>query len=124
MSNKKSPYEDIKLLENTALDNINTKKGLNKTSLWIKNKTLDYEIELKTLQVELMKLQLHLKEKDEKVLAIFEGRDAAGKGGTIKRLTAHLNPRNVKVVALAAPTDREKKPMVLPTLPKPSPCRR
>jgi len=54
-----------------------------------------------------MKLQKTMKTTGQRVLAIFEGRDAAGKGGTIKRITAFLNPRNVKVVALAKPSDTE-----------------
>jgi len=54
-----------------------------------------------------MKLQLTMKENGERVLVIFEGRDAAGKGGTIKRITEHLNPRNARVVALAKPNETE-----------------
>jgi polyphosphate kinase 2 len=68
---------------------------------------LEYEIELKQLQVELMKLQKHMKNTGMRVLAIFEGRDAAGKGGTIKRITEFLNPRNTRVAALAKPSDTE-----------------
>lgn len=67
-----------------------------------------YEKELARLQIELIKLQAWVKEKGEKVVVIFEGRDAAGKGGTIKRITERLNPRVCKVVALPAPTEREK----------------
>ncbi|MCI5161978.1 MAG: polyphosphate kinase 2 [Candidatus Electrothrix sp. AX5] len=73
----------------------------------MKKATLDYEIELKSLQIELMKLQKHMKATGMRVLAIFEGRDAAGKGGTIKRITAFLNPRNTRVVALSKPSDTE-----------------
>ena len=104
---KKDKYEDIKLLEGTALKNMNNEKGKNKTPIWIKNSHLDYEIELKKLQIELMKLQLTMKKKGERILAIFEGRDAAGKGGTIKRIIAHLNPRNTRVVALTKPNETE-----------------
>lgn len=107
MSKKKSPYQNLKLLENTASDNLNKSKSKKTTAINVKNKTLDYEIELKKLQIELMKLQQYLKSSGQRVLAIFEGRDAAGKGGTIKRLTAHLNPRDMRVVALPAPSDRE-----------------
>ena len=68
----------------------------------------DYEKELARLQVELVKLQEWVKHEGLKVVAIFEGRDAAGKGGTIKRITESLNPRGCRVVALAAPTERER----------------
>lgn len=67
-----------------------------------------YEKELVKLQVELVKLQEWIKEKGLKVVVIFEGRDAAGKGGVIKRITQRLNPRICRVVALATPTEREK----------------
>ncbi len=67
-----------------------------------------YEKELARLQVELVKLQEWIKEKGLKVVVLFEGRDAAGKGGVIKRITQNLNPRVCRVVALAAPTEREK----------------
>ena len=67
-----------------------------------------YKKELRRLQVELVKLQAWIKEKDLKVVVLFEGRDAAGKGGVIKRLTKSLNPRVCKVVALGTPTEREK----------------
>lgn len=66
-----------------------------------------YEKELQKLQVELVKLQEWIKNQGLKVVIIFEGRDAAGKGGVIKRITESLNPRNVRVVALPAPTERE-----------------
>lgn len=68
----------------------------------------EYEKELEKLQIELLKLQYHIKDTGQKVLIIMEGRDAAGKGGTIQRLTEHLNPRGCRVVALPAPSDREK----------------
>jgi polyphosphate kinase 2 len=103
---EKSPAK-IQLLEETAYKNIHTKKGDDKTAIWIKNKHLAYEIELKKLQIELMKLQSSLKINGERVLAIFEGRDAAGKGGTIKRIIAHLNPRQTRVVALTKPNETE-----------------
>ena len=69
--------------------------------------TKEYEKELSRLQIELLKLQYYVKEKGLKVLIIFEGRDAAGKGGTIKRITEHLNPRGCTVVALPKPSDVE-----------------
>ncbi|MDD2782277.1 polyphosphate kinase 2 [Sulfuricurvum sp.] len=76
--------------------------------VWVKKSVLEYEDELKQLQIELLKLQNHAKDKGLKVLMIFEGRDAAGKGGTIKRITEHLNPRGARVVALDKPSDVEK----------------
>ncbi len=97
----------IKLLEGTAMKNMNRKEGKGRCAVWIKKANLDYEVELKSLQIELMKLQKHMKATGMRVLAIFEGRDAAGKGGTIKRITAFLNPRNTRVVALSKPSDTE-----------------
>ncbi|MDJ0514089.1 MAG: polyphosphate kinase 2 [Methyloceanibacter sp.] len=67
-----------------------------------------YEKELARLQVELVKLQEWIKAKRLKVVVLFEGRDAAGKGGVIKRITQSLNPRLCRVVALGTPTEREK----------------
>jgi len=67
-----------------------------------------YEEELARLQVELVKLQEWIKEKGLRVVVLFEGRDAAGKGGVIKRITLRLNPRIVRVVALGTPTEKEK----------------
>ena len=67
-----------------------------------------YEAELARLQLELVKMEDWVKAKGLRVVVIFEGRDAAGKGGVIKRITATTNPRIVRVVALAAPTEREK----------------
>ena len=67
-----------------------------------------YEQELRRLQIELVKLQEWVKLKGLKVVAVFEGRDAAGKGGVIKRITESLSPRIVRVVALPAPTERER----------------
>ena len=68
----------------------------------------EYEKELAKLQIELVKLQGWIKEKGLRVIVIFEGRDAAGKGGVIKRITETLNPRVVRVVALPVPTEKEK----------------
>ena len=76
-----------------------------------KKKKLDkefYEKELKKLQIELVKLQEWIKVKGLRVVVLFEGRDAAGKGGTIKRITQTLNPRICRVVALGTPTEKEK----------------
>ncbi len=67
-----------------------------------------YEAELNKMEIELVKLQEWIKHKGLKVVVIFEGRDAAGKGGTIKRIIQSLNPRICRVVALGTPTEREK----------------
>ncbi|MEY3981275.1 MAG: polyphosphate kinase 2, partial [Pseudomonadota bacterium] len=67
-----------------------------------------YEAQKYKLQVELLKLQAWVKETRQRVVILFEGRDAAGKGGTIKRFMEHLNPRGARVVALEKPTDMEK----------------
>ena len=69
----------------------------------------DYWGTLRLLQIELVKLQRDIIKRDSKILVIFEGRDAAGKDGTIKRITEHLSPRETRVVALGAPTDRERR---------------
>src|SRR5690242_2621834 len=71
----------------------------------------DYEKELRKLQVELCTLQEWVKHKGLRVIVVFEGRDAAGKGGTIRVLTEHVSPRVFRVVALPAPSDREKTQM-------------
>jgi polyphosphate kinase len=82
--------------------------GSKKVQIWVRKETLDYERELTKLQIELLKLQNYVKDNGLKVLMLFEGRDAAGKGGTIKRITEHLNPRGARVVALEKPSDIEK----------------
>ena len=73
--------------------------------------TKDYEKELERLQAELVKLQYWVQEKGLKVIIVFEGRDAAGKGGLIKRITERVSPRVFRVVALPTPTDKEKTQM-------------
>jgi polyphosphate kinase 2 len=84
-------------------------------------KRKDYEEELNQLHVELVKLQEWVKHKGLKICIVFEGRDGAGKGGTIKAITERVSPRVFRVVALPAPTDREKSQMYvqryLPHLP-------
>ncbi|SNR50134.1 polyphosphate kinase 2, PA0141 family [Lutibacter agarilyticus] len=71
-------------------------------------KRLFYEEELKKLQIELVKLQQWVKKNNKRIAIIFEGRDAAGKGGNIRRFTEHLNPRSTRLVALTKPTDVER----------------
>ncbi len=68
----------------------------------------EYEKTKRLLQIELLKLQAHIRETGQKVVILFEGRDAAGKGGSIKRFMEHLNPRGARVVALTVPTQNEK----------------
>ncbi|MBN7775667.1 polyphosphate kinase 2 [Nitratireductor aquimarinus] len=68
----------------------------------------DYEKQLETLQIELVKLQAWMQKSGARVMALFEGRDAAGKGGTIARIRTYLNPRNARNVALPKPTETER----------------
>jgi polyphosphate kinase len=77
----------------------------------LKRKT--YEKELRKLQVELCRLQDWVKERNARIILVFEGRDAAGKGGTIKAITERVSPRTFRVVALPAPSDREKSQMYI-----------
>jgi polyphosphate kinase 2 len=67
----------------------------------------EYELHKRMQQIELLKLQSWVKETGQRIVIVFEGRDAAGKGGTIKRFVEHLNPRGARVVALEKPTERE-----------------
>ncbi len=90
-----------------STENKKIKKHTGKVQIWVKKESLAYQKELARLQVELLKFQNHVKDKGLKILMIFEGRDAAGKGGTIKRITEHLNPRGARVVALEKPSDKE-----------------
>ena len=96
------------------LRRINTRKGMIKllenrgVDIQEVLKTLLYEQELRQLQVELVKLQRWVQGSGERIAILVEGRDAAGKGGTIRRFTEHLNPRAMRVVALPKPTDEER----------------
>src|SRR5260370_7175038 len=76
-------------------------------------KRKQYDKELRRLQAELCRLQDWVKEKKLRVIVVFEGRDAAGKGGTIKAITEKVSPRIFRVVALPAPSDREKTQMFM-----------
>ena len=97
----------------TELKNLRTKDDL--VALYEKKnadpskvlRTIKYEETLEQLQVELVKLQRYVQHKGIRLAIIFEGRDAAGKGGTIRRFTEHLNPRTIRVVALPKPTEEE-----------------
>ena len=73
-----------------------------------KLKRKEYEAAKVALQVELLKVQRWVRDTERKVVILFEGRDAAGKGGTIKRFTEHLNPRSARVIALEKPSERER----------------
>jgi polyphosphate kinase 2 len=72
------------------------------------SESAQYHLDLRDVQIELVKFQKHLIRDNEKVLVIFEGRDAAGKDGTIKRFAEHLSPRETRMVALGKPSDREQ----------------
>ena len=96
------------------LKKLNSKKGIvqflldDNISISKVLRNLNYESRLKSLQEELIKLQHWVEANNEKIVILFEGRDAAGKGGAIRRITEHLNPREFKVVALPKPTVEEK----------------
>ncbi|MFK7799100.1 MAG: polyphosphate kinase 2 [Aureispira sp.] len=96
------------------LEHINTKQGylklLSKKEVNVKKilATLKYEKELEQLQVELLKMQSWVIEQGLRVAIVFEGRDAAGKGGTIRRFVEHLIPRSTRIVALPKPTEEER----------------
>ena len=109
----KTLKKNIKLTS-AELSEVNTKKGLLKL-LSSKNVNLDktliklrYEKQLELLQMELVKLQRTVQLSGRRVAIVFEGRDAAGKGGSIRRFTEHLNPRSARVVALPKPTEVQK----------------
>ncbi len=102
------------LLSEEDFQNVTTKKELIERAK-AKNvainkvlETLQYEEELKLLQIELVKLQQWVQKTGKRVAIIFEGRDAAGKGGSIRRFTEHLNPRSMRLVALSKPTEVEQ----------------
>ncbi len=105
---KGKKQKKITLKEHTAFENIDEKKSKNRMAVWVRKSTLKYEEELQRLQIELSKWQRYVIENDQRFLLIFEGRDAAGKGGTIKRILEHMNPRGTRVVALLKPSDRER----------------
>lgn len=94
--------------KNTSLKTLPKNKKKTHVLIAKKKSDIDYEAEMLMLQLELAKLQRYIQESGKKVLIIFEGRDAAGKGGNIKRFMESLNPRSAKVVALMKPTEVEK----------------
>ena len=111
MSKKKDKEKKVKEAESVVAPNNAAAPPAAEPKVSVSDKrmsTKDYEEEMRKLQIELVKLQEWIKYKGLKVVVIFEGRDAAGKGGTIKRITETLNPRFTRVAALPAPTEREK----------------
>ena len=112
VSKKKNKKKDKKLKrklsEHTAFKNKDKKHKKKRKAVWVKEFTLYYEQELHKLQIELLKMQKHVRSEGLRLFMLFEGRDAAGKGGTIKRITEHLNPRGTRVVALLTPSDTER----------------
>ena len=117
MSEEHNRYEVDELvdLHRKARDEKKPKKDEGKDAPWRQGYPYDkkmtrkeYEREKRLMQIELLKLQLWVRNTGQKIALVFEGRDAAGKGGTIKRFMEHMNPRGARVVALGVPTDREK----------------
>src|SRR5215469_5301261 len=100
MSSKNGSHETVDGPRASSAPNSNVPLRLGRDRL--------YDHELRRLQIELVKLQEWIRHKGLKVVIIFEGRDAAGKGGAIKRITESLNPRICRVVALGTPTERER----------------
>ena len=99
---KKQKKANLKKKERRTYYHISEAEGCSKLSKKV------YEKELARLQLELVKMQYWVKHSGARIVILFEGRDAAGKGGTIKRITEPLNPRGCRVVALGTPSDREK----------------
>lgn len=106
--------EENTLFTDTNVKKLNSKKGL---LALLKREPLnyekairfvDYEKRLKKYQVELIKLQTWVIKNNKRVIVIFEGRDAAGKGGAIRRVTEKMNPRHLQIIALPKPTDEER----------------
>ena len=104
-----------KLLNKRSVSKLNQKFGLRalfqdeKINIEKVLERVDYREKLEKLQIELIKLQSWVIENDKKVVIVFEGRDAAGKGGAIRRITEHINPRFFNIVALDIPTKDEEK---------------
>ena len=106
LTNDLLSIEDFKSVSNTAdLKKLIVARGITKEKVFNK---LQYEAELKELQIELVKLQQWVNKTKQRIAVIFEGRDAAGKGGSIRRFMEHLNPRSMRLVALNKPTEVEQ----------------
>jgi polyphosphate kinase 2 len=106
MEERKLTAADVKklnsklgLLSLLSKDPLNLERGI---------RYVDYQKKLVKLQTELIKLQTWLIEKNQRIIVIFEGRDAAGKGGAIRRITERINPRHMRIVALSKPTEDEQ----------------
>ena len=97
-----------KLREHTSFKSSDTGEKKHGVPVWVKETTLDYERQLHDLQIELMKMQSQVRADGMRLVLLFEGRDAAGKGGTIKRFTVHMNPSGARVVALEKPSNKER----------------
>jgi len=113
MAKKKDKSKDKTKGKTKAADTVKTETGSEASTPGETLKEREYQRVLKGLHVELVKLQEWVKAKGLKVCIIFEGRDGAGKGGTIKAITERVSPRVFRVVALPAPTEREKSQMYL-----------
>ncbi|MBP9183179.1 MAG: polyphosphate kinase 2, partial [Fuscovulum sp.] len=100
---KDAPKEVRKAIEKGAKDDILTQSYPYREEI----KGKDYDARMEALQIELAKMQAGVKASGQRLIVVFEGRDAAGKGGTIKAVTQNLNPRQAYVVALPKPTERE-----------------
>jgi polyphosphate kinase 2 len=106
MEERKLSAEDVKKLNSKlGLLSLLSKEPLN-LERGIRN--VEYQKKLVKLQTELIKLQTWLIEKNQRIIVIFEGRDAAGKGGAIRRITERINPRHMRIVALSKPTEDEQ----------------
>ena len=99
--------------QRAEINSVNDENGANTSSKDARLKRAKFENELKKLHVELVKLQEWVKHTGAKIVILFEGRDAAGKGGVIQRLTERVSPRVFRVVALPAPTERDKSQMYI-----------
>lgn len=105
MNKKITSEEFLGINSKEELKNLIYKKKIDISKI---ENTIAYEQELRALQIELVKLQQWIVKTKKKVVIIFEGRDAAGKGGSIRRFVEHMNPRSMRVVALAKPTEKER----------------
>tara|TARA_R110002096_G_scaffold11756_10_gene42862 strand:+ start:759 stop:1745 length:987 start_codon:yes stop_codon:yes gene_type:complete len=103
--NRLTEKDLAKISSNRGLLTLLRQKGFSTTKAL---KTLNYEAELEKLQIELVRLQRTVQQEGRRLAILFEGRDAAGKGGTIRRFIEHLNPRTAHVVALQKPTEVEQ----------------
>lgn len=108
MSSQKHKLTAQDFLEISSTEDLRQKLSEKKIGTSKVDRILEYEADLELLQIELVKLQQWVMNNKKRVVIIFEGRDAAGKGGNIRRFTEHLNPRSVRLVALNKPTEIER----------------